>query len=120
MNLNISTECLLVLIDLNERRLHSVRLQVAVERFLLSETLVVGQAGHNDFVIDKDKSFVFFVNIPDLEVHFSYGRLVSHHFLVHGNDVKESLAKKLRMGEVIITPHSVFDGNGYSQHSGRG
>lgn len=42
---------------------------------------------------------------------------MSHHFVFYHYDIKERLAKTLRMEEVIVPSESVLLGHGYLQHA---
>lgn len=78
---------------------------------------IEGQAGHNDFVHDKDKLPGSFIVPTELESAFFYGYPGSQHVVFNPDDVKEGPVKTLRMEKVKIPSNSAFIGNGYIQHA---
>lgn len=75
-------------------------------------------AGQNGFDHDKDKSSGSFALVTGSESVFLYGSQGWPHFVLYLNDVREILAKMLRMGEVIILLNSLFIGCGCLHHAG--
>lgn len=78
------------------------------------------QVCHNDFDHDEEESANFFDIATKSESASLYTCLGSHHFVFYPDDIKERLAKMMRMKEVTIPSNALFMGHEFLQHAAGG
>lgn len=88
--------------------------------FLLTGEHIPPQVGHNDFDHTKGDILGFFIMMTGREGSRLWVLDGSHKYITFSKPRRLKLAYCFRMKELLITPYSVFVGNGYVHYTGSG
>ena len=89
-------------------------------RFLMTGKECPAQVGHNDFAVVKGQSPGYFAMVTGTEQCSLWVCPASNNYVLYDDTDRRSLARVLKMTEIVIPRFSIFFGHGHLQHAGSG